>query len=120
MSHHLTADMCFKVADHYLRKQVYIEAKLVNLVHYLQTDFSRKLFDQAVQIYGHHDFFMPERARLHHKIAALFTARGEHDQAAESSSEAQALYRKLVPQDQRPVSELVDADFDKQITFWSR
>ena len=63
---------------------------------------------------------MPERARLYHKIATLFKARGEHDQAAESTSEAQVLYRKLVPQELRPISELVDADFDKLITFWSR
>jgi hypothetical protein len=63
---------------------------------------------------------MPEKTRAFFKRAKSLRRLGRHAEAQEDEDECLELYRTLVPDDKRPLSDLADGDLDKLIVFWSR
>lgn len=78
------------------------------------------LFSQALKIYGDREFYAPERARAKFKNAKLLAVLGQKSDADICFVEALALYRQIMPGDNRAIEFLHDVDFDDIITFWSR
>lgn len=81
-----------------------------------------KLLKKALVIFSdpEHSRFHPEKARAHYKLSQALRLKGEINEAQEEHAQAEKLYRQLKPDDHRPWRELTDADFDKNIMFWSR
>jgi hypothetical protein len=132
-NHHRTADVCIKVADHYVRLNQYDNARLVSLLgsltkynyitaisNMLTYHIVRTLFNQALKIYGDREFYAPERARAKFKKAKLLVVLGHENDADICFAEALALYRQIRPGENRGIVDLDDVDFDDMITFWSR
>jgi tetratricopeptide (TPR) repeat protein len=82
----------------------------------------RKLLRQALKIFSdpEHSKFNPEKARAYFKLGQALHHQGEINEAQEAYAQAEKLYRELKPEDHRPWKDLNDADFDKNIMFWSR
>jgi hypothetical protein len=133
-NNHRTADVCIKVADHYVRLNQYQGARFVASFYLLSlvSTFNhwrsnlltyyvrRTLLDQALKIYGDREFYAPEQARAKFKKAKLLMNMGEGSAADVCFAEALALYRGLKHGDDRAIVDLDDDDFDDMITFWSR
>ncbi|KAF7512941.1 hypothetical protein GJ744_012044 [Endocarpon pusillum] len=104
--HHRTADLCSKVADHYLRFRKATEAKL--------------LLNQASLIYSSRDHFKQELVRTYALFALLYLLLGGKGKRTEYQAKAMSLYRLLVPHDMRDDEDIGDTDFERIVCFASR
>jgi hypothetical protein len=76
---------------------------------------------QATNIYRDLPYCRPEAARTSYSRYKLYQLLNYQQQIIDQSEEETLkLYRDLEPNDRRPLADLSDADFDKNIMFWSR
>ncbi|KAF2160591.1 hypothetical protein M409DRAFT_28977 [Zasmidium cellare ATCC 36951] len=105
--HHRTADVCHRVADHYLRKG--------------EIDKASSLIDQALGSWRmDQTSFKPEIARTTWLKARELSLRGNLTGALDLQRTAALMRGELKPGDQRQSKHLSDADFDDLVAFWSR
>lgn len=77
-------------------------------------------FNTALQTYGDKSIYAPEKARAHFLRARAYQCLHNNAQADKDEAACLRLYREATPDDQRPLSELTPAHFDRIIVFWSR
>jgi tetratricopeptide (TPR) repeat protein len=119
-SHHRTADVCHKLAGHYIRIREYETARYLNLPHKRgeRLTHSRKLLEQALRIYNGRAQLKQEKARTSFKMGILLQVTG-HKEAAVHLQEAWSIYHALIPNNGRTLKDLTDADFDSLVSFWT-
>ncbi|KAI0396025.1 hypothetical protein F5Y17DRAFT_465366 [Xylariaceae sp. FL0594] len=106
MNHHRVGDICHRVAGHCIRGQLYSQAE-----EYLNT---------ALKIFDSRTYLLNERARTTFRKGRLYQLMGRDIEAGYHLSQAYQMRRQLKPEDARPLEELVEADFDELVAFWSR
>lgn len=106
-SHHRTADVRHRVAQHCLRDREVVKAG--------------KLIDQALSSWQlDAESFRPEIARTTWLKARQKGAAGEAYARKQLQWEAATLRNELRPDDRKAPGELEDRDFDDLVAFWSR
>ncbi|KAF5686956.1 tetratricopeptide repeat domain-containing protein [Fusarium circinatum] len=105
--HHRTADVCHRLAQHCLLKQLYDEAfKFINwALKIWQVDTAK---------------YKPEIARTTYLQARVLFAVGREQEASHSFERATSLRENLTHGAPIGREELQEADFDGLVTFWSR
>lgn len=82
---------------------------------------SRKLLDEASQIYQDQIYHLPEQARVEFKRGRLLQEIENNVAGAESLRKAHELLRKAKGDDEKePLGELKGEDFDEAVVIWSR
>ncbi|KAI9930214.1 hypothetical protein MW887_012026 [Aspergillus wentii] len=107
--HHRTADMCFKVAEHYARLE--------------ESEKAITLLDQALKTYAEQPYFCAERARAWYLKGKMLVAQQQQNESKEAKTcfgEAVRLFRLARPDDGRPLERLGQEDFNNAVIFWSR
>lgn len=79
----------------------------------------RSLINQAINVFSGRPKYRNELARAMYKAGQISKREGNEGSAAEFD-EAFKLRRLVRPHDGRDCSELVEADFDDLVVFWSR
>ncbi|KAI9775352.1 MAG: hypothetical protein M1839_001268 [Geoglossum umbratile] len=105
-NHHRTADVCYKVAGHYMR--------------FGKLEDAKKLLGQALKVFSSRSHYKHENARTGHLMGRLMALMGDEKTSEQYFGEAYALYQVLKPDDRRTKDELSDADFEELVCFWSR
>lgn len=104
--HHRTADVCHKVAQHCLRNG--------------QNEQAVRLLDQALSVWSvDKSAYLPEVARTTFLKAKVAMALERETEAIGLYRKAASLRKRLTNQ-QKKHDQLVEADFDELVTFWSR
>ena len=126
-NHHRTADLCVKVAGHYIRVGQFEAAMLVqppplklswNVDHLIRA--RRTLLNQALKVYGDRAIYKPEKARAKFKRMLLLMSMQKLDEVTAEREESSKLYREVCPGDSRRPEDLTDDDYDDIIVFWSK
>lgn len=106
-NHHRTADLCHKVAQHYIRLEL--------------LDQALTAINQALKVWTVDKVtYQPEIARTSFLKGKLLDKMGSHDEAVGWFRDAFDLRRRLVPGDEKRIEGLEEDDFDELVTFWSR
>jgi tetratricopeptide (TPR) repeat protein len=122
--HHRTGDGYVHVASHYFRQQRFDEAlyertKLLTLSNLLTGRYSA-LLEKALRILGDYSYFAPENARVKFKMWKVLQELKRTEDARSCSKKALEFHRSIDANDKRPLEEMTDDDFDRDIMFWSR
>jgi hypothetical protein len=81
----------------------------------------RILLDQALKIYGGRPYYKPEIARCNFKNGMSLVAMGKMLEAQQALDEALGLYYEIVGKERgKSREQLVDADFDELVVFWTK
>ncbi|KAF5011182.1 hypothetical protein FDECE_2668 [Fusarium decemcellulare] len=105
--HHRTADVCHKLAQHCLRRELFGEGM--------------EFIEQALKVWKvDKDKYAPEIARTTFLKAKTVLAAGKEYEAARSFHEAVSLRGNLTSATPVVESSLQEKDFDELVTFWSR
>ena len=105
--HHRTADVCHKLAQHCLRRDLFGDAM----------DFVA----QALKVwYVDQEKYAPEIARTTFLKAKLHFASGDEQNATALFRKAISMRCKLRPNAGEDEKSLQEEDFDEVVTFWSR
>ncbi|KAI9733663.1 MAG: hypothetical protein M1834_003265 [Cirrosporium novae-zelandiae] len=106
-SHHRTADVCHRVAQHCIRHGDF--------------DTARILIDQALKVWGtERSLYTPEIARTSFLKAKLLYRIGDEEEASILVRQAVALRNKIAPIPTKDYKMLTEESFDELVTFWSR
>lgn len=106
INHHRTADVCHRVAQHYIRHG---ELKAV-----------RTLIDQALKVWSTNEqVYKPELARTSFLKARVLFQQGDK-RALELFRDAVRLRTSIPKVKSKPDRDLEEKDFDDLVTFWSR
>jgi hypothetical protein len=83
---------------------------------------TRELLDRAIKIFGGHEHFKPEAARVHFKRGTLLRKMGKQVESDQEFAVALELFNKINAPDRHAdrIEDLSDADFDRKVMFWSR
>lgn len=107
--HKRVGDVCYRLTRHHLRL-----GKSQNLAA------ARQLMQQALKIFSSKSYYRRELARCKFKEGQLCDAFGDKAEATKSFDQAFKLRREILPADKRDLDDLVEADFDEMVIFWSR
>lgn len=106
-THHRTADVCHRVAEHCLRKG--------------DTDSARLLVSQALKTWNVDAVsFQPEIARTTFLEAKCARCAGYEVEAKRLRMRAASIRATLLPEDETKVEDLHSNDFNELVAFWSR
>ncbi|KMK56922.1 tetratricopeptide repeat domain-containing protein [Aspergillus fumigatus Z5] len=106
-SHHKTADLCYRVAQHCLRRG--------------EMEHARTLIDQALKTYSlRESVFLPELARTTFLKAQLAMISGEVSEATDLFKKAKDMRCRIPHAPHKPDASLRESDFDRLVTFFSR
>lgn len=105
-NHHRTAAMCYKVANHYIRKQ--------------QNDGALKLLDQALKVYGDRPEYTPEKARASFLKGRLLTMLQDPERGRAALEQSFELYRSCVGKGKDLGRDPSTTDFEDLVIFWSK
>lgn len=78
------------------------------------------MLEQAAKIYEGRKYFQPEAARVSYKLSKVLERLQRSDEAADMGDHALSLYKESHPDENYLLEDLTDADFDRDIMFWSR
>ncbi|KAI1425307.1 hypothetical protein F5Y12DRAFT_747918 [Xylaria sp. FL1777] len=106
MNHHRVGDICHRLAGHFIRQGLYKEAE-----DYLNS---------ALRIFSTRAYLVNERARTTFRKGKLYQLMGQDEEAGKLLSESYRLRKQLRPSDNRLLEDLLEADFDQLVAFWSR
>ncbi|KAG8667969.1 hypothetical protein FPOAC2_13183 [Fusarium poae] len=106
MKHHRVGDVCHRLAGHYMRLELYEEA--------------RGYIDTALEIFQSRSYLINEYARTAYRKSQLLELLGNHDEAREVMEKAYKARRIAKPGDPRSMDKLVERDYDELVAFWSR
>ncbi|KAH1845095.1 hypothetical protein KXX43_006719 [Aspergillus fumigatus] len=106
-SHHKTADLCYRVAQHCLRRG--------------EMEHARTLIDQALKTYSlRESVYLPELARTTFLKAQLAMISGEVSEATDLFKKAKDMRCRIPHAPHKPDASLRESDFDRLVTFFSR
>lgn len=81
---------------------------------------SRKLLEQALQVFSSRIYYRHEKARTSYLTGRLLAMLGDEQKSENYFKDAFKAYQVIRPEDSRPMEELSDIDFDNLVCFWSR
>ena len=83
---------------------------------------TRILLDRAILIFGGHEHFKPEAARVHFKLGTLLRKMGKQVESGAEFAVALRLFNEINAPDRHAdrIEDLSHVDFDRKVMFWSR
>ncbi|KAI9712292.1 MAG: hypothetical protein M1820_001505 [Bogoriella megaspora] len=105
-NHHRTGDVHVRVADHFSRLKRFDEA--------------RRHMDEALRIFQERAVYRPESIRATFRKSEILRAEGRVEEADKLRIESCLMYHDITEEALTASSELLDANFDDLVAFWSR
>lgn len=123
-AHHRTADARYRLAEHYVRQELYDDALYAHRAHFWFLMLTRRsnLLHEAQSVFGGKACYKPEEARTPYKLGLVHKLEGRHAQAKECFDEARRMYKEVKQQrgEGQSKQKPVENDFNALVTFWSR
>ncbi|KAF2232579.1 tetratricopeptide repeat domain-containing protein [Viridothelium virens] len=106
-NHHKTADLCHRVAQHWIRRD--------------ELEAARTLVDQALKVWRlRESVYTPEIARTTFLKAKIMMKQGDEFTATNLFKDAKSLRSRISGASEKADADLRESDFDTLVTFFSR